>query len=222
MSEVAGSDRFMLTRDVSGKPVGFAAVKGKVVAVDRWTETRVGSAGGSVVVSGNHVSVAPPRVWATATARKAVWIKTDADEIQVPVSDILQVRQGHSVSAVVATGIDNGQSQWAAIVNHDTGRWTQVDRFPPCGSYDPFTSVIMAFGQGGEVAVRIMVLYGVVLGGLFALLGQSWMSLVWGGLIGMGAGFVHSLVGIFQSRASVTQYAAAVKAACERVSAADA
>ena len=218
MSEVTSSSRFVLTCDVAGKPVGFAAVEGEVISVERWTETHVGSAAGSVFVSGNQVAVAPPRVWATATARKAVWIKTDADEVQVPVPDSLQVRQGHSVSAIVATGIDNGQSQWAAIVNHDTGRWTQVDRFPPCGSYDPFTSVVMAFGQGGEVAVRIMVLYGVVLGGLFALLGQSWMSLVWGGFLGMGAGFVHSLVGMFQSQASVTQYSAAVKAACVQVS----
>ena len=220
MSETAGSNRFLLTLDVVGKPVGFAAVKGEVVAVERWTETHVGSAAGSVFVSGNQVAVAPPRVWATAIARKAVWIKTDADEIQVPVPDSLQVRQGHMVSAIVATGVNNGESQWAAVVNRDTNRWTQIDRFPPCGSYDPFTSVIMALCQGGEVAVRIMALYGVVSGGSFALLGQSWMSLVWGGFIGMGAGFVHSMVGIFQSRASVGQYAAAVKAACDKVFAA--
>ncbi len=222
MREIADPKQFMMTRDVVGKPVGFAAVEGKVLSVERWTETQVGSAAGSVFVSGNQIAVAPPRVWATVTARKAVWIKTDAEEIKVPVPESLQVRQGHSVRAVVATGIDNGQSQWAAIVNHDTDRWTQIDRFPPCGSYDPFTSVVMAFGQGGEMAVRIMVLYGAPLGGLFALLGQSWMSLVWGGLLGMGAGFIHAMVGIFQSRAAVTQYAAAVKAACDQVSAADA
>ncbi len=222
MSEVAASSRFMLTRDVVGKSVGFSAVEGTVVSIERWTETHVGSAAGAVFVSGNQISVAPPRVWATATARKAVWVKTDSDEIHVPVPESLPVRQGHRVVAVVATGVNNGESQWAALVNHDTSRWTQIDRFPPCGSYDPFTSVIMAFGQGGEVAVRIMVLYGVVLGGLFALLGQSWMSFVWGGLLGMGVGFVHALIGIFESKAAVTGHAAAVKAACDHLFAADA
>ncbi len=217
MSGATETTRFTSTRQVVGKPVGFAVVDGEVVSVERWTETRVGSTGGSVIVSGNQISVAPPRVWASAHARKAVWVKTATDEFQVPVPDGLQVRQGHSVGALVATGVDNGQSQWAALVNRTTGRWVQLDSFPPCGSYDPFTSVIMAFGQGGEVAVRVMVLYGVLLGGTFALLGQSWMSLVWGGLIGMVAGFVHSMVGIFQSKASVAQYAAAVKAACDEV-----
>lgn len=213
----------MLTRDVVGRTVGFATVTGEVVAVERWTETRVSSANGSVHVYGNQVSVNPPKVWATAVGRKAIWLKTDADEVQLSVPESLQVRQGHKVQAVISTGVANGTSQWAAIVNRDTNRWTQIDRFPPSGCYDPWTSFVMGFGQGvGNLATGIMCLYGVVLAGLFTLLGQSWASLLWGGFIGLGVGFVHSLVGIFQSKAAVTGYAAAVEAACDQVFAAGA
>ena len=224
MSEIAGVDRFMLTRDVVGRTVGFATVTGEVVAVERWTETRVSTAGGSVHVYGNQVSVNPPKVWATAVGRKAIWLKTDADEMEVSVPESFQVRQGHKVQVVISTAIDNGASQWAAIVNRDTNRWTQIDRFPPSGCYDPWTSFVMAFGQAGRTnpALRIMCLYGVVLAGLFALLGHSWASFLWGVFVGLGVGFVHSLVGIFQSKAAATSYGAAVKAACDQVFATDA
>ena len=223
MSEIANTGRFMLTQDVVGRTVGFAAVRGEVVTIERWTETQVSTAGGSVHVHGNQVSVNPPKVWATTVGRKAIWLKIDADELQVPVPEDLQVRQGHRVQAVIATGVDNGSSQWAAIVNRDTNRWTQLDRFPPSGCYDPWTSVVMGFGQGvGNLAMGIMCLYGVMLAGLFTLLGHSWASLPWGGFIGLGADFVHSLVGIFQSKAAVTDYAAAVKATCDHLFAADA
>jgi hypothetical protein len=223
VSEVSASSRFMLTRDVEGKTVGFAAVRGEVVNIERWTETRVSTAGGSVHVHGNQVSVSPPKVWATAVGRKAIWVRSSADEVQVPVPEDLQVRQGHRVQAVIATGVDNGASQWAAIVNHDTNRWTQVDRSPPSGCYDPWTSVVMGFGQGmGNVAMGIMCLYAAILGAVFTLIGQSGMSLVWGVFLGLGAGFVHSLVGIFQSKAAVTAYSSAVKAACDHLFAADA
>ena len=161
MNEVTASSRFMLTRDVVGRSVGFAAIRGEVVAVERWTETRVSTAGGSVFVHGNQVSVNPPKVWATAVGRKAIWLKSDTNEMQVPVPEDLQVRQGHRIQAVIATGVDNGASQWAANVNHDTRRWTQMDRFPPSGCYDPWTSFVMGFGQrdrqrhdGDHVAVR--------------------------------------------------------------------
>ena len=222
MSEITGTDRFMLTRDVAGRTVGFATVTGEVVAVERWTEAQVSTANGSVHVHGNQVSVNPPKVWATAVGRKAIWIRSDADEMQVPVPEDLQVRQGHKVQVVISTGVANGASQWAAVVNHDTSRWTQIDRFPPSGCYDPWTSFVMGFGQAGgaDPALRIMCLYGVVLVGLFALLGHSWASFLWGGFIGLGVGFVHSLVGIFQSKAAVTDYAEAVEAACEQVFAA--
>ena len=81
MSEVAHDDQFMLTHLVAGKRVGFAAVEGEIVAVERWTETQTSSAPGSVHVHGNQVTVVAPRVWANAVARKALWIKTEADEL---------------------------------------------------------------------------------------------------------------------------------------------
>ena len=218
MSESEPSDRFMLTRDVGGKPVGFAAVRGEVVAVERWTETQVSTANGSVHVHGNQVSVHPPKVWATAVGRKVIWIRTASDEVQVPVPEDLQVRQGHRVQAVISTGLENGASQWAAIVNHDTKRWTQVDRFPPSGCYDPWTSFVMGFGQGtGNLAMGIMGLYAFALGVLFLLLGQTSGSLLTGLFLGIGVGFVHTLVGHWQSGAARKQYGQAVKAACDRV-----
>ncbi len=223
MSEAKASSRFMLTRAVVGRMVGFATVRGEVVAIERWTETQVSTAAGSVQVHGNQVFVSPPKVWTTAVGRKAIWIRSGADEVQIPVPENLQVRQGHHVQAVIATGLGNGASQWAAVVNHDINRWTQVDRFPPSGCYDPWTSFVMGFGQGvGDLTMGIMCLYAAILGVGFTLIGQSWASLLWGGFIGLGAGFVHSLVGIFQSKAAATEYAAAVKAACDQVFAASA
>jgi hypothetical protein len=219
MSAIGTSDRFMLTRSVVGKPVGFAAVEGEVVSVERWTETQVSTANGSVHVYGNQVSVNPPKVWAKAVGRKAIWIKTADDEVQVPVPEDLHVRQGHRVQAVISTGLDNGASQWAAIVNCDTNRWTQVDEFPPSGCYDPWTGVVMGFGQamGHNPANAIMWLYMVVVSGLFVLIGQSWWSLVWGFPIGIAAGLTHAIVGAVQAKTAASSYAVAVKDACDGV-----
>ena len=211
----------MLVSTIVGRPVGFSAVAGEVVAVERWTETRVGSAGGSVHVHGNNVAVVPPKVWATATARKALWIRTADDEIQVPVPDGMQVRQGHRVHAVIATGVNRGGSQWAAVANHDTNRWAQVGRFPPTGAYDPWTSFVMGFGQGvGNLTVGIMGLYGFCLGMLFLFHGRSGEAFVSGLFLGMGVGFVHAVLGMWQSGVATKQYGKAVKAVCDQVFAA--
>ena len=221
MSGTATPDRFMTTSTVAGRTVGFSAVAGEVVAVERWTETQVSTASGSVQVFGNTVAVSPPQVWATAVGRKAIWIRTASDELQIPVPENTQVRQGHRVHAVVSTGVDYGRSQWAAIVNHDTSRWMQVDVYPPSGFYDPFTGFVMAFGgsAGGAPGQAIMWLYVVVVCGLFVLVGRSWWSLVWGFPIGVVMACIQMVVGGFQAKSGMREYAAAVRAACDSVSA---
>lgn len=221
MSEVAPDDRFTLTHLVARKRVGFAAVQGEVVAIERWTETQTSSAPGSVHIYGNQVTVVPPKVWATAVGRKALWIKTEADEIQVPVPESLQVRQGHRVHAVVSTGPGRNGSQWAAIVNHDTSRWTQVDRYPPCDILGVWSSIVVGFGQGtGNVFGGAMGLYGFLFGVAFACVGQSGSAFVTGLIIGMGVGFTHGLVVRSQADAAVAEYLAGVTAACDQVFAA--
>lgn len=221
MSEVAPDSRFMLTRLVARKPVGFAAVQGEVVAVERWTETQTSSSPGSVHIYGNLVTVVPPKTWATAVARKALWIKTDADEVQVPVPESLQVRQGHRVHAVISTGPGRSGSQWAAIVNHDTNRWTQIDQYPPCDILGVWSSIVVGFGQGtGNVFLGAMGLYGFLLGCAFGLLFQSGAAFLTGLLIGLGVGLMHALIGLSQAKAAVAEYLAGVKAACDQVFAA--
>lgn len=143
---------------------GFWSVPGEVIAVDRWTETQVSSSSGRVLISGQHVSVTPPKVWTDAIARKAVWIRTADSEFEMPVPDGVSVRAGHRVHAVASTVVGKEAGQWSALVNHDTGHWNQVDRFPPGGCYGWWTNFVMSFGQGfGNVGLGVVLLYAIPL-----------------------------------------------------------
>ncbi len=218
-----GADRFLFVTEVAGRKVGFSAVAGEVVAVERWTETQVSSAPGSVRVYGDQVTVSPPKIWASAVGRKAVWLRTASDELQIRVPADLAVRQGHRVHAVISTGMDRRDSQWAAIVNHGTNRWTQVDLFPPCRCYDPWTSFVMGFGQGfGNLAVGVMGLYGVGLGCACFYLERTGTALLTGLVLGLAVGVAHTFIGLRQSGNATRQYGKAMKTACDRLFAADA
>lgn len=218
MSETVDHGRFSLVRDVVGNRIGFWSVSGEVVAVDRWTETTVSSSNGAVSTFGNHVTVTPPRVWASTVNRKAVWIRTASSEFQVPVPEGLAVRSGHRVHVVAASLTTAVTGQWSAIVNHDTGRWCQVDQVPPGRVYDAWTSFVMGFGQGtGNLAFGIMCLYAALLSVTFGLLAHLWSVFLVGVFTGLGVGFVHALVGLRMSNRALSSYAAAVKDACNQV-----
>lgn len=218
MSGTQASNRFSSTSTVAGRAVGFSAVSGEVVAVERWTETQVSTASGSVHVFGNNVAVNPPKVWATAVGRKAVWIRTAADELQIPVPENTQVRQGHRVHAVLATGLDADRSQWAAIVNHNTNRWIQVDRLPPSGCFDPWTGFVMGLtGNSGNPAPGAFWLYGIIATVFTFTVGRSIGSVFLGAVIGIVVGTLHCVFAGFYGKQVVREYAAAVKAACDGV-----
>lgn len=219
MSGIPSEERFTLVRQVAGNRIGFWSVPGEVVAVDRWTETKVSSSHGSVSIIGNNVAVSVPRVWASAVARKAIWIKTDATELQIPVPEDFAIRTGHRVDAVAASLTDGKSGQWSAIVNHDTGRWCQVDRVPPGGAYDWWTNFVVGFGQGfGNLFVGAMILYAVPFTLIFGvMLHSGWSGLLTGMFFGAALGFTHAVVGVFMSRGAITDYSAAVKVACDGV-----
>ena len=77
----------------------------------------------------------------------------------------------------------------------------------------------MAFGgsAGGAPGQAIMWLYVVTVCGLFVLVGRSWWSLVWGFPIGVVMAIIQLVVGGFQAKSGMREYAAAVRAACDSV-----
>lgn len=218
---VSGGDitgPYLLTRRVAGSATGFCAFPGEVVAVERWTETRVSSANGNVLVSGHHVSVTPPKVWADTMARKAVWIRTADSEFEMAVPEGTPVRTGHRVHAVASTVVGRQAGQRSALVNHDTGRWNQVDRFPTGGCYGAWTDFVMGFGQGtGNFGMGVTLLYAVPGAILFGLVGASWAGLLLGFAVGWVIGFCHALLGAMQARDAVHQQKQAVRKACLQV-----
>ena len=129
----------------------------------------------------------------------------------MPVPESLQVRQGHRVHAVISTGPD--RSQWAAIVNHDTSRWTQIDHYPPCNVVGAWTSGVIAVGRSTANVLP----YGLLFGVAFACVGQSLSTFVTGLIVGLGVGFMHALLVRSQVDAAVAEYLAGVNAACDQV-----
>lgn len=98
-------------------------------AFRRWRETHTSTTGGQVQVLGDTITVTPLQMDVRTTARKAVWLKSKDCAVRILLPESLQVRQEHRRHVVISTDTRTRGNQWAALVNHDTEYWNQVDNF---------------------------------------------------------------------------------------------
>ena len=202
-----------------GRVITFKAMTAEVLSIDRWTDTFLSTAPGSVHVVGSGMVVHPPRVWASTFGRQAVWLRMADREVRVAVPADLAIRAGQTVQAIVAREAAGADAQWAAIVNHGTGTWTQIDHYPPGGRFGFCTKVLQLVGglvgvPGAGILIVYISLWLIVCLCLFTgsgFIGNFFMATV----AGIMTGFGHMMLALPISAVRSHQYAAGVRRACE-------
>lgn len=87
---------------------------GVVVGGQKWSETHVGGGGGGIVIGG--IGLGSSRTHSRVENKQEVWLRYDSgrEECYVTSNDNVKMREGHTVTAVMANG------NCVAMYNHDT------------------------------------------------------------------------------------------------------
>jgi hypothetical protein len=102
--------------------IEITAIKGEVIGLQKHSKTKVYSTGGGGFVSQNGGYVASPQIRSNSTQINEFFVKThEGKETHVKLTNIdVAMRDGHTITMIMAKNKNVKHGYWIAAVNHDT------------------------------------------------------------------------------------------------------